>query len=102
MFFNVSPMPFEFGDCESAEVRLLAGCASRHFWYRSWKKQVESLSELELFVCKLTTHLASSFDSFTESAATWLAAESMSDKFILCCMNNEGAVFNILSNAQEA
>lgn len=38
MFFNVSPMPFELGDWESAEVRLFAGCASKHFWYRSWKE----------------------------------------------------------------
>lgn len=52
MFFNVSPMPFELGDCESAEVRLLTGCASRHFWYRSLKEKLKALVTREF--CDLT------------------------------------------------
>lgn len=47
-------------------------------------------------------YLASSFDGFTKSTTTRLTAESVSDELVLSRVNDEGAIFDILPNAQKA
>lgn len=47
-------------------------------------------------------YLASCLDSFTESTTTRLTAECMSDKLVLGRVNNEGAIFHVLTDTQKA